>query len=149
LVFTLDLLCEKTNNFLMAFEKEPTEDMRVFNTEIAKMSNMNTSRIRALEQRLTLTESRISALEEKIIEEIDYLRKSFGQISVDIRSLTETLSQIRTEMLNINKNLDKTARKSEVKELESLIDLYSPIKSKFVTREEVERLLEEKTEKKV
>jgi uncharacterized coiled-coil protein SlyX len=133
----------------MAFEKEPTEDMRVFNTEIAKMSNMNTSRIRALEQRLTLTESRISALEEKIIEEIDYLRKSFGQISVDIRSLTETLSQIRTEMLNINKNLDKTARKSEVKELESLIDLYSPIKSKFVTREEVERLLEEKTEKKV
>lgn len=149
MVFTLDLLCEKTNNFLMAFEKEPTEDMRVFNTEIAKMSNMNTSRIRALEQRLTLTESRISALEEKIIEEIDYLRKSFGQISVDIRSLTETLSQIRTEMLNINKNLDKTARKSEVKELESLIDLYSPIKSKFVTREEVERLLEEKTEKKV
>jgi hypothetical protein len=132
----------------MAFEKEPTEDMRTFSTEIAKMTNMNTGRIRALEQRLTLTESRIGALEDRIIEEIDYLRKSFGQIALDIKGVTESLSQIRTEMLNINKNLDKTARKSEVKELESLIDLYSPIKSKFITRDEVERLLEEKTEKK-
>jgi len=132
----------------MVFEKESTEDIRSFSAEIANMVNVNTRRIRTLEQRLILTERRISALEEKIIEEIDNLRKNFEKIFIDIKAVTENLSQIRTEILTINKNLDKSARKSEVKELESLLDLYSPIKSKFATREEVERMIEEKISKK-
>jgi len=43
--------------------------------------------------------------------------------------------------------LTKTAQKSEIKELESLLDLYNPIKSHFVTKEEVMRLLEEELNK--
>ncbi len=97
-----------------------------------------------IEQRLSGTERRISSLEEKIIDEIDNLRRGFEQISMDIKALGKNLSEIRAEILKINKNLDKTAKKAEVKELESLLDLYSPIKSKFVTREEVERLIEDK-----
>ena len=44
--------------------------------------------------------------------------------------------------------IDKTAKRTEVRELESLLDLYSPIKSKFATRDEVERLIEERIKKK-
>jgi len=133
----------------MVFEKEAPPDFSGISSEIVKMVNTNTRRIRTIEQRLSGTERRISSLEEKIIDEIDNLRRGFEQISLDIKALTDNLSQIRTEMLKINKNLDKTAKKAEVKELESLLDLYSPIKSKFMTREEVERLIEEKTEKRV
>jgi TolA-binding protein len=128
----------------MVFEKEAPPDVSGLSSEIVKMVNTNTRRIRMIEQRLSGTERRISSLEEKIIDEIDNLRRGFEQIYMDIKALTENLSQIRAETLKMNKNLDKTAKKAEVRELESLLDLYNPIKSKFVTREEVERLIEEK-----
>lgn len=132
----------------MAFEKEPETGTQVLGTEIVKMVNTNTRRIRALEQRLEGTERRLRALQDNFIEEIENLRKKFEQISIDIKAVTENLSKIRAEMLTLNKNFEKTARRAEVKELESLLDLYSPIKSKFTTREEVERMIEEKIEKK-
>ena len=88
------------------------------------------------------------ALNQKIIDEMDTLKKGFDRIFVDVKEVSESLMKIRAEILKINKNLDKTARKSEVKELESLLELYSPIKSKFVTMGQVERFVEEKIEEK-
>ena len=130
------------------FEKEQPQDIASFTTEIVKMVNTNTRRIRSIERRLSGSERRIRGMEEKIIDEIDDLRRGFEQIILDIKEVSKNLSEMRSEMLKINKNLDKSAKKSEVKELENLLDIYNPIKSKFVTREEVERLLEERTEKK-
>jgi len=104
----------------MVFEKNVSNDMQTLGTEMASRINTDTRRIRAIEQRLGGIELRIGALEEKIIDEIDHLRKSFEQISVDIKAVTDNLSEIRSEILKINKNLDKTAKKAEVKELETL-----------------------------
>jgi hypothetical protein len=67
---------------------------------------------------------------------------------MDIKNIIKNLSELRTEMMRINKDIDRTAKKSEVKELESMLDLYSPIKSKFTTKDEVERLIDEKLSKK-
>jgi TolA-binding protein len=131
----------------MVFEKENT-DMQSFGNEVVKIINTNTRRIRALEQRLDGLEMRIGAIEEKIISEIQTIRKDFEEIIMDIRSIVNNMSEVRNEILMINKDIDKTAKKSEVKELESLLDLYSPIKSKFTTREEVERLIDEKLSQK-
>jgi len=131
----------------MVFEKETT-DVQVFSNEVVKIISTNTRRIRALEQRLNGLEMRIGAIEEKIISEIEGVRKDFGEINTDIKTIAKNLSGLRNEILRINKTIEKTARKSEVKELESLLDLYSPIKSKFTTRDEVERLVDEKLSKK-
>ena len=84
------------------------------------------------------------SIEEKVIDEIDSLRKGFDQLSTDMSEISKELTELRGEMLKISKNLDKTAKKSEVKELESLLDIYNPIKANFVTRDEVNRLLQEK-----
>lgn len=128
----------------MVFEKNVPNDIQTFSSEMSSRVNTDTRRIRALEQRLGGTEQRIGALEEKIIDEIDRLRKSFEQISVDIKAVTENLSEVHSEILNINKNLDKTAKKAEVKELETLLDMYNPIKSRFTTKDEVARMIEDK-----
>ena len=124
------------------------ENIGIFQNELVKLANANTERIRSLEHRLIAVEQRVNVLEEKILEETDKMRKDFEQILIDIKAVSENISKIRAEILVVNKNLDKTAKKSEVRELESLLDLYSPIKSKFTTRDEVERLIEEKIEKK-
>ena len=128
----------------MVFEKEPPKVVQPISGEVVNRININTRRIKAIEQRLSRMELRIEGLEEKIIDDIDNLRKGFEQISMDVKAIGENLSEIRAEILKINKTLDKTAKKAEVKELESLLDLYSPIKSKFATREEVERIVDKK-----
>jgi TolA-binding protein len=124
------------------------ENIGIFQNELVKMVNANIERVRHLEQRFTSIEQRVNIIEEKITDETDKLRKNLEQILVDIKAVSESVSKIRAEILVVNKNLDKTAKKSEVKELESLLDLYSPIKSSFATRDEVERMIEEKLEKK-
>ena len=131
----------------MVFEKE-TRDVQAFSNEVVKIINTNTRRIRSLEQRLDGIEMRMGGIEEKIINEIEIIKKDFEEIGMDIKSIAKNMSELRTEILRINKTMDKTAKKSEVKELESLLDLYSPIKSKFTTRDEVERMVDEKLRKK-
>jgi len=133
----------------MVFEKEKeTFDIRTFTTEILNRVDSNTRRIRSIEQRLNLLESRISSLEEKLIDEIDKLGRGFEQLQLDVKAVSESLKLLRAEMLKMNKNMEKAALKAEVKELATLLDLYNPIKSSFVTKEEVRRMLEE-LEKKI
>ncbi|HDM05723.1 MAG TPA: hypothetical protein ENG34_00410 [Candidatus Aenigmarchaeota archaeon] len=133
----------------MVFEKEKEAfDIRTFTTEILNRVDSNTRRIRSIEQRLNLLESRISSLEEKLIDEIDKLGRGFEQLQLDVKAVSESLKVLRAEMLKMNKNMEKTALKAEVKELATLLDLYNPIKSSFVTKEEVRRMLEE-LEKKI
>ena len=55
-------------------------------------------------------------------------------------------ARIDAELQRMNKALEKTAKKAELKELESMISIYSPMKSNFATREEVTRLIKEKLE---
>ncbi len=131
----------------MVFEKE-TVNVQPFSNEAVKIINTNTRRIRALEQRLDAMEMRIGGIQEKIINEIEAIRRDFEEINIAIKDIVKNVSELRGEILRINKTIDKTARKSEVKELESLLDLYSPIKSKFTTRDEVERLVDRKLSKK-
>jgi len=133
----------------MVFEKEKEAfDIRTFTTEILNRVDSNTRRIRSIEQRLNLLESRISSLEEKLIDEIDKLGRGFEQLQLDVKAVSESLKLLRAEMLKLNKNMEKAALKAEVKELATLLDLYNPIKSSFVTKEEVRRMLEE-LEKKI
>jgi hypothetical protein len=48
----------------------------------------------------------------------------------------------------VNKELSKTALKSDVKKIETFIDVVNPITAKFVTRDELDRLLEERMKRK-
>lgn len=130
----------------MVFERE-TKEIPI-GSEAVKIVSANTRRIRALEQRFDVLEMRVGAVEQKIIEEIEELKKSFDRISADVKNLSRSISLIRNEVLRMDKRLNKTAKRAEVKELESLLELYNPIKSRFVTREEVERLVDEKLSKK-
>lgn len=131
----------------MVFERKRPQNFAPINAEIARSTNDNTRRIRVLEQNLESSRNRISSLEERMIDEMGDIKKWMDQLSIDTKEISKDLKNIRAEMLRINKELEKTARKSEVRELESLMDLYSPIKSHFVTKDEVARILERELNK--
>jgi hypothetical protein len=64
-----------------------------------------------------------------------------------ISTIADRLTGMENELLRINKELSKTASKSEVKQLEMYIDVMNPIKSKFVTKDELERTLDDRIKK--
>ena len=69
--------------------------------------------------------------------------------STDIKTLTSDINEIRKEMLDMKekilmivKDLEGAAKINEVKVLEKYINLWNPVK--FVTQNEVERIIDEK-----
>lgn len=131
----------------MVFERKPPQNVSPISGEVVRITHDNTRRIRIVEQSLESSRNRISSLEERLIDEMGDIKKWMDQLSTDVKELTTNLKNIRAEILRINKELDRTARKSEISELESLLDLYNPIKSHFVTKEEVIRILERELKK--
>lgn len=131
----------------MVFERKPPQNVNPISVEVVRITNDNTRRIRIVEQSLESSRNRISSLEERLIDEIGDIKKWMDQLSTDVKEVAKNLKNIKAEILRINKELDRTARKSEINELESLLDLYNPIKSHFATREEVVRILERELKK--
>jgi len=131
----------------MVFERKPPQQQIGISTEVSRITNDNTRRIRILEQSLESSRTRIGSLEEGMIDEMGDIKKWIDQLSLDVKEISKDLKEIRTEISRVNKDLTKTARKSEIKELESLLDLYSPIKSHFITKEESMRLIEREMNK--
>jgi uncharacterized protein YoxC len=125
----------------MGFEKNQPADV-----ETVRRINDNTRRIRIIEQRLDVIDSRIKGIEEKIIDEMNVLKVTFDQLRQDVKDLSNEIKTMRGNMLKFEQNLEKAAKKSELKEIESLLELYNPIKSRFVTRDELDRILEKRKE---
>ncbi len=132
----------------MVFERKSPPKFEALSSEIVRSINDNTRRIRITEQALEGTRSRTSSLEEKVIDEMENIKKWIDQLLVDVKDVSKKLTEMHGEILKINKELEKTARKTELKEIESLLELYSPIKSQFATADQVRRIVEE-TRKKV
>ena len=121
-------------------------DVQAVLTELVRRENESSRRLRALEERSSLTEMRASTLQDttlKIIEE----RKLFNEkLNERLTSIENSILRIDNELVKINKNLEKMAKRTELKELENMLSFFNPIKTNFVTREEVERMLEDRGE---
>jgi len=66
------------------------------------------------------------------------------RIIAKIGGIADRLTGIESELLRINKELGKSATRAEVKQLETYIDIMNPIKSKFITKNELDRILDER-----
>ena len=125
----------------MVFEKP--EDSRAVVTELVKRLNESGRRIRSLEQRTDRVENRIGEMEETVLERMNSLTIELERIGQKIVAATQQLNNLNNEILRINRELGKTATKQEIKEVETFIDLVNPITAKFVTKDELDRRLEE------
>lgn len=127
--------------------KKP-EDIVALTGEIVKRLNENSRRIRTMEDRMDRMESASTSLEERALEEMGSLKINLEKISNKIGSVADRLTAMENEILRINGLLEKTATKSEIKKLETFIDLVNPVTANFVTRDELEQELEDRLGKK-
>ena len=117
-------------------------DVQAILTELVRRENETSRRLRALEERSSLTEMRASTLQDSFLK-MDEERKIFNEkLNERLINIENSILRIDNELVKINKILEKMAKKTELKEIENMLSFFNPLKTNFVTREEVERMIE-------
>ena len=111
--------------------------------EIIKRVNQNTRRIRSIEEVNRLLENKNDSMEERILGNQEEMRKKFEHLEETLKDLNMRLMKIENESQKMRKSLEKVVTKPELEELKNFIDLISPEKMGFVTKEEVEKMIRE------
>jgi len=130
-------------------DKTAMADVASITNEMVRRLNEYSNRIKNIEQRLERVENRVSGIEETVLSQMGNLNVGLERMSQKISSLSDKLTTIENEMMRINKDLSKAALKSDIKKIETFIDIVNPVTAKFVTRDELDRTLEERMKKKV
>ncbi len=123
----------------MVFEK--AVDVKSVATEMVKRLNEDARRIRALEDRFGRIENRISNIEDGALTQMGDLKIGLDRISQKLIELSQRMEMITSELTRLNREVGKSASKMELKEVENFIDLINPLTSKFVTKDQLERML--------
>jgi predicted patatin/cPLA2 family phospholipase len=132
---------------MAVFSKSPDERGERIIADLINRVNENVQRLRVIEQRLLAMDTRINSVEQNLISLNKNVQKSLGERDLKMAALEERVEKIETSYKEILKQLKTAATKSSVDELKEFISIYDPMKSSFVTREEMERLVEDKLSK--
>jgi len=116
--------------------------------EVIERVNSDTQRLRVVEQSNDSLISRVDGLEQAALQQKKDLLKHSTDLAADISFLDERVAKLESTIKEIVEHIKKLVTQSQVKELENLIDIYNPVKSNFVTKEELEKILSERLRKK-
>lgn len=100
------------------------------------------NRIRTLEGKYTLLGERLLMVNQNMIEEYKRLLSELKLVHEDTREVRQELLITQDAIRNIVKEMERFAKKEQVKVLEKYIDLLNPMR--FATTEEVEKLIIER-----
>ncbi len=101
-------------------------------------------RIRKLEQEDEVLRARLDAVQTEAFNQSSLAQKRVNELEAKLKEYEKQLADDEALIKEIVAQMKKFATVSQIKELEALIDIYNPLKSEFMTREEVERLIDEK-----
>ncbi len=129
----------------MPFEK--STDIKKTLVEIINRINEDRRRIRLIEQNIDRVENSISSLEQNFLTQSGDVKIAIDRLNNKLLDITNKLSVVESEITRLDKAVKKAATKVELKQLESFIDLVNPITSKFVTKDELKREIEDMIKK--
>ena len=112
--------------------------------ELVRRANETTRRLRALEERSSIVENRMSSIQDTLLRINEENKNNNLKLNDQLKGFQTELIRIDNELLKANKNLDRTAKRSELKELENIMSFFNPLKSNFVTKDEVIRMIGER-----
>lgn len=125
---------------------DPT-NYNVIMQELVRRSNEDTRRLRALEQRLDAIENRINTFESTTLEKNKKANTKFAELDLSLKGLGDEITKLTVGIDKINKQVNKFARKQDLKEIERMLELISPIRQEFVTKDQLEEELRSTTNK--
>ncbi len=117
------------------------EKVDVILREIVRRLNEHLRRIRILEDKVEKIENDEITLSKEFLEKIDETNIKLGRILDKINELKERMNEFEKEINEMKKKINTFVTKEELAGIESYVSIFNPLKSKFVTREEVLRMI--------
>ena len=96
--------------------------------ELVRRTNDEGRRLRATEQRIDVLENKAIVLEESNLSRLKKVNERFASLEAGIKELGEEIIRFKNSLDKINKQADKFALKRDVKEIERMLDLLSPVR---------------------
>ncbi len=121
-------------------EKGRTTLRSVIN-ELVERVNTDTRRLRVLEEKTENLESKVNTLKDMTLQEKKQTGARLDEVSAWLKKQDTRTVRMEKTLEDIVKQFKNVATTSKIKELETLVEMYSPLKSEFVTRDELDRIL--------
>ena len=99
-------------------------------------------RLRVLEEGVTNIRKSLQVAEHSMLTKNKTLLTEIRTLTSDMVEIKKEIFEIKEKVLLVIKDLEDTAKVNDVKVLEKYINLWNPVK--FVTQEQVERIIDEK-----
>lgn len=112
--------------------------------ELVDRTNTDTQRIRALEQGDESTATRLESAEQELININQTLQKVQKDLDKGFKNRDASINQLQSTIKEIIKHVKKLAPSDKLNELQAMVEIYNPLKSNFMIREEVEDLIRHK-----
>ena len=118
---------------------EPAQtQFSLLNRKLSEISE----RVRLLEERSKDTLENLHIVDETMERRTKNLKDSISDIRKELIQIRNEITQIRSILRRVISDLSNAARKSDVRVIEKYIELLDP--TNLVTRDDVERIVEEK-----
>jgi len=128
--------------------QQPRRTVQSVINDLIGRVNTDTRRLRIIEQELNILKSRMAAIEQNAAEQRKAINASVTELGAKVARAEDKVSRMESLIGEVVKGMKRFAPASEIKKLEQLIEIYSPLKSEFITREEAERMIEDALGKK-
>lgn len=112
----------------------------------SRIVNMN-NRLRLVEEKTTNLNRKIELIESNMIATSKKTSSDIKTIDSELLELKREIDTIKQKFDLMVKELKMTAGREELTTLQHYLDLWNP--SRFVTREEIDRIIDEKIEEKL
>ena len=116
----LDEIKKKQLNFM-------PENYQIIMQELVRRSNEETRRLKTVEQRLDSLEDKLNFISEGNMERAKKIHSKITEVEVKIDNLANHITNLETNIEKITRQLEKFAQKHDLKEIENMINLLTPI----------------------
>ncbi len=108
----------------------PEQDTQTILNEAYRRLNETSRRLRALEERYDLIENRLTGLQESQIRGAEAGKAQTLKLADSLKSMEERLVKVENDFSKIGKGIENAAKSTEVAQLRSMIELWSPFKER-------------------
>ncbi len=97
--------------------------------ELVRRSNEDSRKLRSYEQRLQIIENRLASLEENSIKGLKNQTIKVSEIEKTITGANDELLRLKNTLEKMNRSLTGFASKKDIKEIEHMFELLSPLRN--------------------
>lgn len=121
----------------------PQEQQDLINQVVDRVNDFN-RRVRGIEEKIRNLNARVGTLDDTVMNKTKNLNNDIQEIEDEITELRDRIANMEVDIKELNRDKKKYITQQEIEEIENYMDLMNPINSNFVTKKQVNEMIEDK-----